>query len=60
LLVCKVRLGLFGAEAQPASNKEAKAKAGTNKRRIGVILKIKVRFNRQRFSLTEPPSPFMF
>jgi hypothetical protein len=42
-LVCKIRVGSFGAEAQPASNKEkeANAMAGTNKGRIGFILKIK-------------------
>jgi hypothetical protein len=34
-------VGSFGAEAQPASNKEATAVAGTNKARIGLILKIK-------------------
>jgi hypothetical protein len=41
LLVCKVSVGSFGADAQPASNKEANAMTGTNKRRIGLILKIK-------------------
>jgi hypothetical protein len=60
LLVCKVRVGSFGAEAQPASNRETKAMAGTNKGRIWVILKIKVRFNRQRFDFTAPPLPFTF
>ncbi|MNO09515.1 hypothetical protein D3C81_2327450 [compost metagenome] len=48
LLVCKVSVGSFGAEAQPASNTEANAMAGTIKGRIGLILKKKVRFIPQR------------
>jgi len=40
LLVCKVRVGSFGAEAQPASNKAPNARASTNEGRINLFLKI--------------------
>jgi hypothetical protein len=36
LLVCSVRVGALGADAQPVINKEAEAIAGTNNKRIEI------------------------